>query len=507
MNFTPKKWLCMMRFRLILAIVSLLAITSCGCTQKAEKTVPPSNGDFVRMTNDIQVPTDLLTIPVPISVLLPKSYLSEPERRYSVVYMLHGLGDNPQSWNDSWLRVQSTIESLEDAGLGDMIYVFPSGYKTYYCNRIGGGYPYMDMFINELIPFVDNAYRTIPDREHRAVTGYSMGGFGACALALKHPEMFIASAPLSMSFRTDQQYMTEEQSGWDGQWGKIFGGRGETGQARLTDYYKEHCPFYQFTAANKEKVSGVHWYFTCGDNEEQLLIAGDALHVQMRDAGIEHEYRVGDGGHEGSYWRAALKEVLPMFDHDMNGATIWKDQAEKIDIQPLSFDKAFVSKHYSAGDGCLVLLAHSGLDKTTLGKIMAAMDKSDYNKAFVLYPCDLSQKMLSAWAEEAKAAYPTSKLICVTVGADGSPALDMAGEFERTIFIDSSFSVNPSLTKGQKVFFACAEDAANYAGMNALYNACKASEATFEYRVLQSSGDTVDNWARSIKSIISTFLY
>ena len=227
----------------------------------------------------------------------------------------------------------------------------------------------------------------------------------------------------------------------------------------------------------------------------------------MRNAGIEHEYRVGDGGHEGSYWRAALKEVLPMFDYYMNGNAAWKEEAEKLDIQPLAFDKAFVSKDYSSGNGCLVLLAHSGLDKTALGKIMAAMDKSDYNKAFVFYPCDLSGKTLSAWAEEAKAAYPASKLICVTVGADGSPALRMAADFERTIFIDSSFSVNPSVSKDQKVFFACTEDAATYAGMNALYNSCKASEATFEYRVLQGSEDTVDNWTRSIKSIISTFIY
>ena len=507
MNSMHLKWLCMTRCSVILTIASLLAITSCGCSQKEDKAVPPSGGDFVRLADDIQVPTELLTIPVPISVLLPKSYLSDPDRRYPVVYMLHGLGDNPKSWNDSWLRVQPTIESLEENGLGDMIYVFPSGYKTYYCNRYGGGYPYMDMFINELIPFVDKNYRTIADKEHRAITGYSMGGFGACALALKHPDMFCSSAPLSMSFRTDQQYMTEEQSGWDSQWGKIFGGTGKSGAARLTDYYKDHCPFYQFTASNKDAVSGVHWYFTCGDNEEQLLIAGDALHAQMRDAGIEHEYRVGDGGHEGSYWRAALKEVLPMFDHYMNGSTAWKDKAEKLDIQPLSFDKAFVSKDFSVGNGSLVLLAHAGLDKTALGKIMAAMDKSDYNKAFVIYPCDISQKALDAMADEAAKAYPASKTICVTVGADGSPALAMAANFERTIFIDSSFSVNPSLSKGQKVFFACSEDAANYAGMNALYNACKASEATFEYRVLQSSGDAVDNWTRSIKSIISTLIY
>lgn len=502
------KWLCMMKSRFFGAILILMAMTSCGCSQKDEKEVPdPETETFVRLTNEIMVPTQLLTVPVPMSVLLPKSYLSNPDKRYPVVYMLHGLGDKPESWNDSWLRVQSTIELLEDEGMGDMIYVFPSGYKTYYCNRIGGGYPYMDMFVTELIPFVDKNYRTLADKEHRAITGYSMGGFGACAMALKHPELFSLSAPLSMSFRTDQQYMTEEQSGWDSQWGRIFGGSGQQGAARLTDYYKAHCPFYQFTASNKAAVSGVKWYFTCGDNEVQLLIAGDNLHAQMREAGIAHEYRVGEGGHDGGYWRSALREVLPMFDHYMNGGTQWTSKAQKPNLTPLSFDKAFVSKDYQSGSGTLALLVHSGLNKTQLGKIMAAMDKSEYNKAFVIYPCDLTQKTLPEWLAQAREEYPSSKCICTTVGTDGAPALALAGEFERTLFVDSSFSQAPSVVKDQKVYFATTDDAPNYAGMNALYNASKAVEASFEYRVLNSTGDLTEDWTASIKSIISFFIY
>ena len=504
----PLKWLYMIKCSYLWAILYLLAFTSCGCSQKNEQQVPPEpSGEFVRMTDDILVQTQLLPVAVPISVLLPKSYLKEPEKRYPVVYMLHGLGDKPQSWNDSWLRVQASIESLEEKGLGDMIYVFPSGYTTYYCNRIDNGYPYMDMFVTELVPFVDKTYRTIPDKAHRALTGYSMGGFGACALALKHPELFSLSAPLSMSFRTDQQYMTEEQKGWDSQWGRIFGGSGQAGAARLTDYYKEHCPFYQFTAEKKTAVSGVKWYFTCGDNEEQLLIAGDDLHAQMRDAGIAHEYRVGDGGHEGSYWRAALNEVLPMFDSFMNNGTLWSPLAQKPNLTPLSFDKAFVSKTYQSGIGTLALLVHKGLDKAQLGKIMAAMDKSEYDKAFVIYPCDLAEKPLEKWIEQADAEYPAIKRICMTVGTDGFPALFLAQEFERTLFIDCSFSSAPIVVQDQKVYFATTDDAPNYSGMNALYKACKSQESSFEYRVLNSSGDLTEDWTISIKSIISNIIY
>ena len=504
-----KKWLFMMKSKLFFILSLFYALSSCACSQEAGKDAPPAEpGNFVRMADGVLVQTQLLPASVPISVLLPKSYLKEPDRRYPVVYMLHGLGDTPESWNDTWLRVQSTIESLEENGLSDMIYIFPSGYRSYYCNRFDGGFPYMDMFIQELIPFVDKAYRTIADKEHRAISGYSMGGFGACALALKHPEMFCASAPLSMSFRTDHQYMTEEQSGWNSQWGRIFGGSGQTGAARITDYYKEHCPFYQFVPENKQALSTVHWYFTCGDNEEQLLIAGDNLHAQMRDAGIPHEYRVGEGGHEGSYWRSALREVLPMFDYYMTGASsLWEPHAQKARLTPLAYENAFVSKEYKSGSGTLTLLVHNGLGKDQIGKIMAAMDKSDYNKAFVLYPCDLAVKSLSTWMSEASQAYPSSKLICITVGTDGTPALSLAEHFERTLFIDSSFSEAPSVKKGQKIYYSATDDAPNYKGMNALYNASKAAEAEFEYRVLNSTGDRAEDWIISIQSLITHIIY
>ena len=497
----------MMKNSLLCILGAFVILTSCGCTNKAEKEVPPSD-NFVRMTDGVLLPGEqLLGYPVTFSILLPKNYTKDKDKRYPVVYMLHGLGDKPESWNDSWLRVQPTIEGLEDEGLGDMIYVFPSGFRTYYCNRYNGKYPYMDMFVTELIPYIDATYRTIADKDHRAVTGYSMGGFGACALALKHPELFCASAPLSMSFRTDEQYMTESQDGWDSQWGSIFGGAGTTGADRLTDYYKAHCPFYQFTAANKSNVSGVHWFFTCGDNEEQLLIAGDDLHVQMRDAGIDHEYRVGDGGHEGSYWRAALKEVLPMFDYYMNGGTLWKPLADREEVQPLSYDDVFISPAYASGSGTQAFLVHSGLGKAELGKLMAAMDKSNLDKAFVIVPCDLTKETLAACMARADVSWPAAKRICVTVGTDGSQALASADRFERTIFIDSSFSTAPTVKEGQKAYFSCADDAPNYAGMGALYKACKKAGATFEYRVLNSTSDRNSDWILSIKSLISTIIY
>ena len=282
MKSTLLKWLFMMKSKLIL-LLGIVLLTSCGCSGKKDGPAQPVS--FKRFADGVPVRSEVLGQDISLAVLLPASYVSEPKKRYPVVYCLHGLGDEPASWNDQWLSVESTVKSLEASGLEEMIYVFPQGFRTYYVNYYTGKYNYMDFFVNELIPYVDKTWRTKADRGHRAVTGYSMGGFGAWVLAGKHPELFIASAPLSMSFRTDAQYMTESQSGWNDQWGRIFGGVGMAGEARLTNYYKDHCPFYQFIPANKDRLSQVRWFLTCGDDEEQLLIANDDLHVQLRDNG------------------------------------------------------------------------------------------------------------------------------------------------------------------------------------------------------------------------------
>ncbi len=276
--------------------------------------------DFVRYTTDLQIESKILGMPIKYSVFLPADYADNPKKRYPVVYLLHGLGDDHNSWNDKWLNIASRIENWEvNGGLEPMIYIMPQGFRSYYVNRYDGRYNYMDMFIQELVPQMDAKYRTVADAGHRAVVGYSMGGFGAMILAAKNPDVFSVSVPLSMSFRTDEQYTTESAGAWDNQWGAIFGGRGTTGEARLTNYYKQHCPFYMFTEQNISQYSSVKYFYDCGDDEEQLLVANDNLHVQLRDIGFTHEFRVRNGGHTSQYWASAMQEALPFIVSCFNG--------------------------------------------------------------------------------------------------------------------------------------------------------------------------------------------
>ncbi len=104
----------------------------------------------------------------------------------------------------------------------------------------------MQMLINELVPEIDTLFRTKPAADQRAVMGYSMGGYGALMLAAKNPEIFKTGIALSMSFRTDEQYLNEPQGVFDSQWATIFGGMGVSGNQRLTDHFIKYSPFHFF---------------------------------------------------------------------------------------------------------------------------------------------------------------------------------------------------------------------------------------------------------------------
>lgn len=255
---------------------------------------------------------------VSFSVCLPAEYF-EGTKAYPVVYLLHGLGDDETSWLEYGRISQYAGESVESGETDPMIFVMPEAFRTYYVNDFKGSFLYQDMFVNELVPYIDSLFRTNADRQHRAVMGYSMGGFGAMILHLKHPDVFGTSVPLSMSVRTDEQYMTEDASGWDDQWGRLFGAPGSKGADRLTDDYRSNSPFYIFPAMPAEKKAELNIYMVNGDEEQTLCRSNEELHILMQKSGIAHEYRVVDGGHSFRVWSAALPGALRFINDAFQG--------------------------------------------------------------------------------------------------------------------------------------------------------------------------------------------
>lgn len=274
--------------------------------------------DNKRIIEGLSLNSSILGQEVKYSVVLPADYF-KGKKKYPVVYLLHGLGDDESSWLEYGRIAQIADKAVDGKEIVPMIFIIPQGFRNYYVNDYAGTFRYEDMFVQELITYIDKTYRTIPDTRHRATMGYSMGGFGALLLPLKHPDIFSVSVPLSISVRTDEQYMVEDASEWNDQWGRLFGGVGKKGTDRITEYYKQYSPFHFFNSGNAQSFLSLRLFIDNGDDEYTLCRSNEELHILLRDLGIHHEYRVRDGGHEFTYWRDALPNALRFISDSFEG--------------------------------------------------------------------------------------------------------------------------------------------------------------------------------------------
>ena len=136
-----------------------------------------------------------------VLVYLPPSYDKSPNKKYPVVYLLHGIGDTNEVWITNWRKDASgygTIPDLMDKGIaegrfGEMIIVMPDqltkAFGSFYINSAASG-NWADFTAKDLVSFVDGKYRTIAQAASRGIVGHSMGGYGAITLGMKHPEIF-----------------------------------------------------------------------------------------------------------------------------------------------------------------------------------------------------------------------------------------------------------------------------------------------------------------------------
>ncbi len=299
-------------------------------------------GNDLRISESSTMHSRILNQDVHFSVCLPSGYF-QTTKAYPVVYLLHGLGDDETAWLEYGRISQIADEEVAKGEIQPMIYIMPEGFRTYYVNDYLNTFLYQDMLVNELVPYVDSLFRTKESIEQRAVMGYSMGGFGAFTLYLNHPDVFGVAVPLSTSIRTDEQYMTEEASGWDEQWGRLFGAPGLTGADRLTDYYKENNPFYILDSLTPEETSNFHLFLDNGDKEHTLCRSNEELHILMRNKNIPHEYRVRDGGHSFTYWYSALPNALRFIDDQFESKPYRGDIALKTEIKKLNNNQLITS--------------------------------------------------------------------------------------------------------------------------------------------------------------------
>ena len=259
------------------------------------------NAQSGRVFDQLTLDSKILKAERKYAIYLPPDYESS-KRDYPILYLLHGAGDDHTGWVQYGEVLQIADKEINVGNSTSMIIVMPdaqTGKKGYF-NSFSEKWNYEDYFFNEFIPFIEKKYRVKSEKKYRAIAGLSMGGGGSFVYALHHPEMFASACPLSA-------YLGELD--FDSFYASFLKNQKDVNKERLLDYFKNHNVISLITTGDVQKINSVRWYIDCGDDD--YLFEGNSLvHLNMRKRNIKHEYRVRDGKHNWTYWRASLSDVL-----------------------------------------------------------------------------------------------------------------------------------------------------------------------------------------------------
>lgn len=217
-------------------------------------------------------------------VYLPPQYASEPERRFPVLYLMHGAGEDETGWSTQGMLGNIMDNLIAAKECVPMIVVMERG-TAVLADADPAARPNLFNFdafekvmVEESVPTFDARFRTLTDRDNRAICGLSLGGFQAYTIGLDHPELF----------------------GWIG--GFSGSGRGPNDRRDAEMYPQSLNDDYHL------------FYISIGTDEPAGMYAGIRdLHLALDSLGIKHVYYESPGtGHEWLTWRRSLHQFAPM---------------------------------------------------------------------------------------------------------------------------------------------------------------------------------------------------
>ena len=110
---------------------------------------------------------------VSYSIILPEDY-EHSDTEYPVLYMFHGIGGDYTSWLEYGNVARVMDKMIKEGKIQPFIMVIPDGYLSYYSDTYDGSSLYETFFIKELVPYIDNNYRTRKDINGRSIIGFSI---------------------------------------------------------------------------------------------------------------------------------------------------------------------------------------------------------------------------------------------------------------------------------------------------------------------------------------------
>jgi enterochelin esterase-like enzyme len=215
-----------------------------------------------------------------INVYVPAEYEKNPDKKYPVLYLIHGWGENENGWSIQG-HLANILDGLISSGKAvPMIVVTPDGdIQTNSDVREASG-DITKIYIDDLIPFIDKTFRTYTDKEHRAMAGLSRGGFQT----------------------TNTVFNNMDKFAWAGAFSGFFGFRGNAtvetafnGVFKDADAFNKNLKLFYISMGTEEKFPAKQAY-------EELVKHGIKNIVFFESQGTAHEWLT---------WRRSLKDFAP----------------------------------------------------------------------------------------------------------------------------------------------------------------------------------------------------
>jgi S-formylglutathione hydrolase FrmB len=245
-------------------------------------------------------PSPSLGREVSYAVDLPPSYATG-ERRYPVLYALHGLFESHTFWERRGLH--TALERMRERGeVPEFLVVAVDGGNSFFVNGPGGKFE--DLVTRDLIAHVEATYRVRPGREGRALLGVSMGGYAALRIALKEPRLYRAVVAHSAMLL---QAIPDPAQG-AGRWhmaafNKVFGDPIDRALWAASD------PLALAEKADPRTAPAL--YFDCGTEDRYGLYAGaEDLHRRLSARGVVHTFALRPGNHGYEFVLSVLDQSL-----------------------------------------------------------------------------------------------------------------------------------------------------------------------------------------------------
>ncbi len=255
------------------------------------------------------------------NIVLPYGY-EDSDVSYPVLYLMHGVTQNYTVWGRMAVPFYADMYSL--------IVVMPDGGNSWYVNwaESEGGQKndWEDHIVEDVVGQVDANFRTIPRREGRALTGLSMGGYGAITLGLRNPEMFVSIGSTSGALEHGRQAAARLRAGEpprarrerSSEPNPAIGIAGFSSQAERTPLGREFATPEQADAYDPfvliERVPAAqvpHIYLDSG-TEDRLIDGARELAAVLMQKDLPFDYMQMAGRHNGAYWIQSIGRIIPV---------------------------------------------------------------------------------------------------------------------------------------------------------------------------------------------------